>query len=114
MLRGLHHLNGRVLPYDRREVRWQRHLRHAERAVVQLVRRTGDAEHGLHDQGIVERRGTLAQVDVDERTGVSAEPARLDTHGAPGHGPLRTVVRHGHAAAFVSSRRTRSALQAKG
>lgn len=100
MLRSLHHLNRSILPDYRGEVSRQRHLRQADRAVVQRVAGTGDAEHGLHDQGVVLRHRAFAQVDVDESAGVALEPARLDTHGAAGHGPFGAVVGQGHASTF--------------
>lgn len=67
MLRSLHNLNRRILPNLRREVRWQRHLREADRAVVHLVGRARDTELWLHDQRVVPRYGALAEIDVHQR-----------------------------------------------
>lgn len=56
-----------------------------------LVAGAGDLEDLLHREGVVERDGALAEVDVEEGGGVAGEPAGLDTDGATGDGPEGSI-----------------------
>ena len=100
MLRSLNNLNGRIVAYDSREVGRERYLRQTDAAVVQKIVGPRDAEHGLHDERVIQRDGAFAQVDVDEGVGVAVEPAWLHADGSTCYGPLGAVFGHGHAATW--------------
>ena len=91
VLSSLDDLNGGILPHDGGIVGRKRHLGHADAAIVPFIVRARDAEHGLHDQGVVQGRSAVAQVDVDQGLRMAAEPARLEADGAPFHRPLSAI-----------------------
>ena len=92
MLSSLDDLDGGVLPHDGGIVGRKRHLGHADAAIVPFIVRARDAEHRLHDQGVVQGRSAVAQVDVDEGLRMAAEPARLDADGAAFYRPLGAIA----------------------
>lgn len=92
VLSSLDDLDGGILPHSGGIVGRKRHLGHADAAVVPFIVRARDAEHGLHDQGVVQGRGAFAQVDVDEGLRMATEPARLEADGTPFHRPLGAIA----------------------
>lgn len=101
MLRRLNNLYGRIIPHLGREVGRQRHLREAPTPIVLQVAGPRDLEDRLHGEGVVQRDGSLAEVDIEESGGVAGEPAGLGADGAAGNGPEGAVGGDGHAAAWV-------------
>lgn len=92
MLSGLDDLDGRILPHGRGIVDRKRHLGHADTPVIPVIVRPRDAEHGLHDHGVILGRSAIAQVDVDEGLRMTTEPARLEADGTTFYWPFGAVV----------------------
>ena len=103
MLGSLDDLDGGILPHCGGIVGRKRHLGHADAAIVPIIVWACDAEHGLHDHGVILGRGAVAQVDVDEGLRMTTEPARLKADGTPFHRPFGAVAGHGHSSTCQSN-----------
>jgi len=79
----------------------QRYLGQAELAAVLLVRRADNLENGQHGVRVVQGLVAVAHVDVEQGKCMAGEPSGLDGDCATPNGPLCTVARHGHTAAWV-------------
>lgn len=92
MLGSLDDLDGGILPHGGGIVGRKRDLGHADAAIVPFIVWARDAEHGLHDQGVVQGRSAVAQVDVDEGLRMATEPARLEADSAPFDRPFGAIA----------------------
>ena len=75
-------------------------MRQANTSRIELIAWAGDAEHRLHDKGIVGGVRAIAKIDIDERGGMTTEPAGLEADSASFDGPLCSICGHGHTAAY--------------
>ena len=87
MLCRLDDLYGCIVTDFGGEVGWQRHLWQTETPVILHIGGAGDLKDGLHVEGVIQRDGAFAQIDVKECGGVTGEPAGLNTDSAAGDGP---------------------------
>lgn len=99
MLGRFDDLDGGVVANDGGVIHREWDLRQAETAVVLRVGGARDFEHGYHGHGVVSRHVAVPQIDVEEGSQVTGEPARLNADGAAGDGPFGAVLRNGLSAA---------------
>lgn len=93
-----------------RVVRRQRYLRNTKCARICLRRGSDNLESAIHDIGVIDRIVAEAQVDVDERTSMALEPARLEGNSTTFDWPFRSVLGHWHTTAGIRPLHTTSEL----
>lgn len=100
--RRLNNLDRRIIARLNCRIYRQRHLWQTERSRVRIPARPHDLECRNHRVGHVDGDGAVAEIDIEEGSGVALKPAGLDGDGAAANGPERAILRGRHAAAWIN------------
>ena len=103
MFGRLDYLDSSIITRADTNVGRQGHLRQTDSTRVRVVGRTDDLEGGDDRVAHVFRNLAESQVDVDQGSGMTWEPARLEGESTTADGPFGSVGRPGHSTTWERS-----------